>query len=143
MEISIRPYTPADTDRLVAIWQAASTLAHPFLDDGFQQAEAENLRTLYLPNAETHVLIEGGAPIGFIALIDREIGGLFLSPDHHGRGLGRKMVDHAHTLKGSLTVEVFEQNRIGRAFYDRYGFVETDRYHHKPSGQMTLVMAVN
>ena len=77
----------------------------------------------------------------FIALIEDEIGGLFLSPFFHGKGLGKAMVDHAVTLKGSLRVEVFERNTIGRHFYDRYGFIETGRYRHEASGELTLKMA--
>ena len=100
--------------------------------------ETNNLRTLYLPNAETWVLEDNETPIGFIALIGDEIGGLFLEPSLHGRGLGKTMVDHAVDIKGPLRVEVFERNAIGRRFYERYGFVEVGQYRHEASGEMTL-----
>ena len=138
----LREYRTDDTDGLVSIWRAASSLAHPFLADTFVELEAENLRSVYLPNVETWVIEHGGNPVGFIALVDDEIGGLFLDPASHGRGLGKALVDHAVALKGPLRVEVFAKNAVGRRFYDRYGFVETDRYRHDASGETTLRMAI-
>ncbi len=85
----IRKYQSEDTDAVVSIWQSAISLAHPFLDDDFVAQEAINLRTLYLPNAETWVVEDNETPVGFIALIGNEIGGLFLDPSFHGQGLGR------------------------------------------------------
>ena len=134
----IRKYRTDDTDALVAIWKSASALAHSFLDDEFVAREAVALRAEHLPNAETWVLEDAGRPVGFIALIGDEIGGLFLDPAAHGKGFGKAMVDHVVELKGPLHVEVFEKNEIGRRFYDRYGFIEVGRYRHEPSCEMTL-----
>lgn len=138
----IRAYRPADTDALIAIWEKANAMAHPFLPETFVAQVKEDMRNIYLPNAETWVLEEGGRPIGFIAMIDNEIGGLFLDPDHHGKGAGRAMVDHVVALKGPLRVEVFEENAVGRPFYERYGFAFEDEYLHEQSGRVTFKMAM-
>lgn len=138
----IREYRTKDTDALVSIWRSASSLAHPFLKETFVAQEENNVRTLHLPNAETWVLEDNEIPIGFIALIGDEIGGLFLEPSFHGRGLGKAMVDHAVDIKGPLRVEVFERNAIGRRFYERYGFVEVGQYRHEASGETTLKLAL-
>ncbi|MEP3245363.1 MAG: GNAT family N-acetyltransferase [Sneathiella sp.] len=136
----MRHYTEEDTDALLEIWRKANTLAHPFLEEAFVKQVAKDMRCIYLPNAETWVMEEEGRPIGFIALVKDEIGGLFLDPDFHGNGFGKALVDHALSLKGTLSVEVFEKNRIGRRFYERYGFIETDRYLHDLSAEVTLKM---
>lgn len=81
----IRKYRTEDTDALVLIWQNANALAHSFLADDFVAQVAQDMRNIYLPNAETWVLEENETPLGFIALVDDEIGGLFLEPSHHGR----------------------------------------------------------
>lgn len=142
----IRPYQPEDTDALIDIWRKANALAHPFLADDFVEYVAKAMREIFLPNAQTWVIVEHNQPLGFIALLEGEtgweIGGLFLAPDHHGKGLGQKMVNHAVDLHGSLSVEVFEQNTIGRQFYDRYGFTQTSEYLHEQSGQVTLRMVM-
>lgn len=138
----IRHYRHEDADTLVSVWRSANALAHPFLDADLVAQVAQDMRDIYLPNAETWVMECDGCPVGFIALVSDEIGGLFLLPEWHGRGLGKALTDHAVGLHGPLRVEVFAQNHVGRRFYDRYGFVETDRYMHEPSGEMTIRMAM-
>ena len=138
----IRKYRTKDTDALVMIWQNANALAHSFLTDAFVAQVAQDMRNIYLPNAETWVLEEDEKPLGFIALIGDEIGGLFLEPSVHGRGFGKALADHAVALHGALRVEVFEKNVIGRRFYDRYGFVETGLYVHDGSGEETIKISM-
>ncbi len=136
----IKRYEPADSDELVAIWQAASRLAHPFLSEEFLAQEALNLRDIYLPNAETHVSMHEGRVAGFIAFLGNEIGGLFLDPALHGRGIGLAMLNHGRALKGELEAEVFTKNAIGRRFYDRAGFQELSRYLHEDTMQEVIRM---
>ena len=138
----IRKYKAQDTDALVTIWREASAVAHPFLAADFIEQEADNLRNMYFPHAQTWVIEESEKPVGFIAMIENEIGGLFLAPNCHGKGYGKAMVDHVVAIKGQLCVDVFEKNTLGRKFYDRYGFVETERYKHESSGEETIKMAM-
>jgi putative acetyltransferase len=138
----IRTYKTEDTDALISVWEMGNALAHPFLSKEFVAKVAKDMRNIYLPNAETWVLEEDGQPVGFIALIENEIGGLFLDPSLVGKGYGRKMVDHAFALKGPLRVEVFKENAVGRPFYERYGFVYEEEYLHEPSGSVTFKMAM-
>ncbi len=139
-QFEIRKYETKDTDALILIWQSANALAHPFLDEGFVSQVAIDMRNLYLPNAETWVLDIDEQPVGFIALLGSEIGGLFLDPAQHGKGYGKALTDYAAKLKGQLSVEVFEKNNIGRGFYDRYGFVEVSKHLHEQSNQIVLKM---
>jgi len=104
----IREYKTEDTDALVALWKAATSIAHPFLKTAFVAQETENLRNIYLPNAETWVFEDNGIPIGFIALIGDEIGGLFLDPSRHGQGFGRGMVVQGLAVMWAVWLAVFE-----------------------------------
>ena len=137
----IRKYKESDVDAVVASWRAASELAHPFLTKAFLDEEEGNVRNVYLKIAETWVTEVDGDVVGFIALVDDEIGGLFLDPDYHGRGLGKDMVDRAVAEKGAMTVEVFKLNSIGRRFYNAYGFEYTDEGLHDPTGQIIVRMS--
>ncbi|USG59531.1 GNAT family N-acetyltransferase [Sneathiella marina] len=136
----IRHFKPEDTDNLINIWRMANAIAHPFLPTAFVKRVENDMRSLYLPNAETWVLENNGTNIGFTALIGNEIGGLFLNPAFHGQGFGRALVDHAFELKGPLKVEVFEKNMIGRRFYDGYGFIELKQHLHGASGETVLTL---
>ena len=134
----IRDFEPRDTETLVTIWRRASALAHPFLPPDFIEAEAENLRSVYLKFAHTWVIEVEGQVVGFAAVVDQALAGLFLDPAHHGRGFGRALVDRAVAETGPLTVEVFEHNALGRRFYTAYGFVGSDVTVHAPTGQQVL-----
>lgn len=136
----IRKYEDNDIETVVSIWRAASELAHPFLTKAFLDQENDNMRNIYLAFAETWVVEIDNSVIGFIALVENEIGGLFLDPKFHGQGFGRGLVDKAVAERGTLKVEVFKENVIGRSFYDAYGFRENEEFIHEPTGQATLRM---
>jgi len=138
----IRDYVSSDADRIVCVWRKASALAHPFLTAGFMDEAEELIRNMFLPNAETFVADFKGTPIGFIAMMGNQIGGLFVDPMFHGLGVGRALVDHGVKRHGPLTVEVFEKNAIGRRFYDAYGFRQTGTRFDAFSKQPTLLLAM-
>lgn len=123
----LRPYTPADLDACVAIWRTASEAAHPFLGRDHLDADEALVRDVYFPQAEITVASEGTIPVGFIALIGRFVGGLFVSPDRHRRGIGRMLIDAAAQTHGPLAVEVYEENAAARRFYAALGFEDAGR----------------
>lgn len=134
----IRKYQTKDLERVIDIWYASSTIAHPFLDTTFVEKVKSDMRSIYMPNADSWVYEEDNNIMGFISMLDNEIGGLFVSPDKQSKGIGSSLVDFISQTHPELEVEVFEKNSIGRAFYKKYGFTEIKRYFHEESGQVVL-----
>ncbi len=130
----IRKFEQADLNDLLDTWEAASEIAHPFLSPQFMAAERENIPNVYLPHAETWVYEDGERVVGFVALIGNEVGAIFVRPSHQRQGVGKALMDKARELRGKLDVEVFAANQIGRAFYERYGFVHVQDKVHEPTG---------
>lgn len=124
MTNSLRPYTPADLDTCMEIWRRASEYAHAFLGDTALDADAILVRTLYIPGAEIIVAEADGRVVGFVALIGDFVGGLFVDPAHHGRGIGRRLMAAAERRRGPLTLEVYIRNRAARDFYAALGYRE-------------------
>ncbi|MFC1879410.1 GNAT family N-acetyltransferase [Chloroflexota bacterium] len=120
--IVIRKYRDSDLDGVLSAWENASKIAHPFLEKDFMAQERKNIPELFLPNSDTWVVDVDHQVVGFISLIGNEVGGIFLQPEHHGKKIGKLMMDKAQELHGDLEVEVFEKNAIGRNFYAQYGF---------------------
>lgn len=134
----IRPYENKDVEIVIGVWLNASKIAHPFLKKDFIENETTNMRTLYLPNAETWVAETDGVVVGFLSLIGNEVGGLFVEPLYQGQKVGKTLMDKAVALRGTLELDVFEKNPIGRRFYKRYGFLEDHEYDHEATGERVI-----
>ena len=134
----IRQYRESDLGDVLASWESASRLAHPFLDEAFLAQEKKNIPEKYLPNADTWVIEIGDEVIGFIALMGDEVGAIFVKPEYHGRGAGKALMDKAREIQGDLEVEVFAENTIGRQFYAQYGFSLMAEKIHEETGRQLL-----
>ena len=136
----IRKSRETDCEAIIGVWFAASQVATPFLSDEFLVDERDNIRKIWLPKAETWVYEAEDTVAGFISLIDNEVGAIFVHPDYQGRGIGRALMDHAASLRDYLYLDVFEENAVGRRFYDRYGFQLEHKHVHEQTGQMQIRM---
>jgi putative acetyltransferase len=134
----IRKHKEKDLDQIIEIWCQSSTLAHPFLSSSFVEKVKSDMTNIYIPNSETWVYEVDNSIVGFISMMDNEIGGLFVLPSHHSKGIGTKLVDFIKKEHSDLEVEVFEKNLIGRTFYDKYGFEKIKQYNHEESGYVVL-----
>ncbi|AVO37480.1 GNAT family N-acetyltransferase [Pukyongiella litopenaei] len=124
----IRPYRPEDRPRLLEIWRSASEIAHPFFTAAQLDDQQRLVGDIYLEQAETHVAVDAaGQPLGFIGLLDNFIGGLFVAPALHGRGIGRGLVRHALSDRDGLELEAYAANTGAIGFYRGLGFTEMSR----------------
>ncbi|WNF26507.1 GNAT family N-acetyltransferase [Streptomyces sp. C11-1] len=123
----IRRYAATDENASMDLWSRAGSLAHPFIPGEGEGERARKMREIYLVHAENWVAESNGRVVALLGLLDAEIGGLFVAPEAQGTGVGRRLVEHAAALHGSLTLEVYEKNTRARGFYARMGFVEQSR----------------
>ena len=138
--MEIRPYNSNDLDSVIAIWESASELGHPFLSEEFLKSERANIPAVYLPNGDAWVALVQGNVVGFMILHGNEVGALFVSPAFHGRGSGYSLMNKAYENHKELKVEVFKENAIGTKFYSRYGFSLVREYFHEESGMVMLCL---
>ncbi|MFF2481115.1 acetyltransferase [Paenibacillus sp. NPDC058071] len=133
----IMPYSPAEHDRLVEIWEKAVRATHHFLSEEDIVFYRQIVRDEALRAVEVWVeWNEQGLPVGFIGLADTKIEMLFVDPLYRGMGIGSRLIRHAEQLKGNgLQVDVNEQNEEAAIFYKRYGFVQIGRSELDESGK--------
>ena len=139
----IRKLHDKDIEAVIDVWFLASSLAHPFLSDDFMEKEKENIRDKWIPISETWVYEHEDEVIGFISLIGKEVGAIFVTPNWHGQGIGKSLMDHAKSMHSTLEVEVFEKNKIGRRFYDRQEFIVINELPHEETGNQIIRMRWN
>lgn len=133
----IVPYQAHDHDKLVDIWHRAVVQTHSFLTEADIEFYYELVRNGALQEVEIWVeLNEDHEPVGFIGIDGSKIEMLFVDPNYHGRGVGRRLIKHVETLKGGdLRVDVNEQNIGACGFYERLGFVQIGRSELDSSGR--------
>jgi putative acetyltransferase len=134
----IRLYQEKDVAAIIDTWYQASLIAHPFLTETFLQEERIKLREVFLPRSMTWVYEDAGQVVAFISLYDGEVGGLFVHPSKQRQGIGQALMDQAASLHDFLELDVFEANKLGQAFYAKYGFVPISQYEEEQTGEMML-----
>jgi putative acetyltransferase len=112
------------------VWERSVRATHHFLTEqdivGLRPFVAEELAS---DAYEWWVLeVSDGRVVGLLSYAPNTVEGLFIDPDHRGKGIGTALVGHAQQLSGGvLTVDVNEQNDRARGFYQRLGFVIVGR----------------
>lgn len=127
--LTVRRAVPSDGEALFDVWLRSARETHTFVSsedlDSFAPLVREYVAS---PESELWVLSTApGAVMGFMGLKESRIESLFLAPEFHRRGAGRRLVDHAKQLSGALSVDVNEQNADAVRFYAACGFVVEGR----------------
>jgi putative acetyltransferase len=125
----IRRAIPADREVLFDIWLRSVQATHAFVSAEDIQSFIPLVRD-YLAASEPEfwvLLSDSGAIMGFMGLSGNAMESLFLAPEFHGQGGGRRLVRHAQALHGELTTSVNEQNEGACRFYAACGFVVEGR----------------
>ena len=73
-------------------------------------------------------------------MLGNEIGVLFVNPKSQSKGIGTSLVNYVKKMHPELEVEVFTKNKIGKPFYDKYGFVLIKEYFNEAAQEMVLRM---
>ena len=122
MVTRIRKSTPADGPRVIEIWRRAVDATHDFLTPEDRQAIDAEVCS-FLPVTPLDLVVdEADRAIGFMLLDGSHMEALFVDPDFHGSGIGRRLVDEAISRHPNLSTTVNEQNSRATGFYERLGF---------------------
>lgn len=138
----IRKFQFADTEDLITIWYNASVIAHFFIPKEMWELHKADLRSKYLPNAETWVAEENGEILGFISLLEDYIGGLFVTPTKQGMGIGTKLLEQAKQVKRQLNVGVYNKNKHARNFYKKNGFTYVSEEVQPETDEIVINMSI-
>lgn len=136
----IRNYRKTDLEEMVRIWYEASVIAHSFIPASFWALQKSAMKEKYLPLAENFVFQEEGQIVGFISLVGERVCALFVAPGMQGRGIGRALLEHAKTLRGRLSLNVYRENESALRFYEMCGFVAAGEEVDEYTGCMQILM---
>jgi ribosomal protein S18 acetylase RimI-like enzyme len=122
-DVNLRPATADDVEAIVKIALAARTSA----DIPNLHTRNEDLAFFGRLVASKRVMIaeKAGIPVGFAAIDDGWLEHLWIAPEHHRQGIGRKLLAWARAVvPGDLRLYVFTHNVRAIAFYRAHGAVQ-------------------
>lgn len=122
--MNIRRANGTDFSVLLDVWLRSIQATHTFVSEEDIRSMIPQVKAyLECGRSEFWVICAGdGTIMGFMGMSGRKMESLFLAPEFHRRGAGRRLVGHARSLYGDLLVDVNEQNSSSRLFYEACGF---------------------
>lgn len=133
--VDLRRANAADAPAMAAIAEAAYS---PYLErmDGLRPGPMDTDYASAVAETEAWVALLDDDVVGFVLLVEEADGVLLenvaVLPEHHGRGFGRALVEHAesraHALgRTRITLYTHVTMVENQALYERSGYVETAR----------------
>ena len=124
----LRPYSAADEDALIALWQRTWQYAYPSIDFGERvRAWRERWRAELVPATRITVAESDAGAIGFVTLDGSDyLDQLVVAPEAWGSGAADDLVNEAkQQSSGTITLLVNADNARAIRFYERHGFRHT------------------
>ena len=119
----IREYRESDRVEFMSLYIRSNSQGQSYLPLSFWAKDAEEVVGEHLPLSKTWLHVEEGQVLGAISLVDGEIAGLFVSPDHWRLGIGTALMERAKKESPRLRLTVFKLNAGAISFYSKAGFV--------------------
>ncbi len=114
---------PHDYPELAQVWEDSVRASHDFLPDHYIALLKNLLLTQYLGAVNLFCTRDAHPNItGFAGTSPRKLEMLFIAPDHHGQGLGKKLLNYAIANFQVHELDVNEQNPLALGFYEKQGF---------------------
>lgn len=139
--MQIRLMTDNDMDSVIDIWLAASKEAHHFIPQEYWESKEKDMRSVYLPMAETYVLEEAAGIVGFISTVQHALAALFVHPREQGKGYGRALLQSVKERSPKLELKVYKENENAFRFYSSHSFSVVEETVDEDTGHAEYVMA--
>lgn len=97
--------------------------AHNFVPAEFWKNQLTNMRNVYIPNSTTWLYEQDNRSIGFFSLSHDTLAAVFVHPDFQGKGIGKKLLNKAKSLRNQLNLTVYSENTHSVEFYTKQGFL--------------------
>jgi putative acetyltransferase len=139
-KLIIRTLETGEIKSAVQIWLDVSKKAHHFIDPAYWESKVEEMENLWLPFADNTALIKDERLIGFYSLVDDQLAAIFVDHDEQGNGYGALLLSEAKKRRKRLELTVYEKNIHAIRFYEKHGFLNTEKQIDPTTGEFEFVM---
>jgi GNAT superfamily N-acetyltransferase len=121
--VRIRRAEPDERDRLEDLQRRASLAWPQYREQLLAHPDAIELPSRQIERGDVFAAEVEGRLVGFAALEGGELDGLFVEPEHWGKGIGSALVEAAahEARRRGLTLRVIAASEA-RGFYEKCGF---------------------
>ena len=119
----VKSRTPDLLNQLLEVWESSVRATHLFLSGD----EVKSIKE-YVPqalNGIAHLMIsedESSRIVAFLGIEDGSLEMLFVAPEDHGKGLGKRLIQYGIEYYAVERLAVNEQNPQAKGFYEHMGF---------------------
>lgn len=140
----LRPYTPADEDAAIALWQRTWQQHYPHIDFA-QRVDwwRARWRNELVPSATISVAESNGVLVGFVTVdpVTRYLDQIVVAPEAWGSDAADMLMAEARRISpGGLDLKVNADNIRAIRFYERQGFVDAGETVNEISGAAVRMM---
>ena len=104
------------------LWLGVNLKTHDFVPAAYWRNNFELVKEM-MSQAEVYVYESAGEIQAFAGLTGEYIEGIFVSGEMQSQGIGKHLLDHIKTIKGTLYLSVYQKNTRAIRFYQREDFV--------------------
>ena len=139
--LQYRPMREGDVAAIARVHHRACLIAYRFMNWSYSEVDVRDWYAGKFPGWDWGLVAEErNAVVGFAAAQGIHLDQLFVDPDHQRLGIGTDLLTAAlQRTPPVLTLDVFEENRLARRFYERHGFREVSRYLNQQEAAMELL----
>lgn len=120
-------YSDKYREQLLDVWEKSVLETHDFLSASDFLEIKEIVTKIDFNAFNVYCLLDRDNVIGFLGTANQKLEMLFLSPEHIGKGLGKKLLNFAIRELKANKVDVNEQNTNAVKFYSKFGFKTYER----------------
>ena len=129
-----------DIDAIVKLWYQVSLKCHDFVPAEYWRQAENDMRNIYLPNAETTVAEQDDNIIGFMSLVGNTVAAIFVVGSAQGQGVGSMLLKQAFIDHTALDLKVYKLNEQAVTFYKKHGFIIQSEQTDENTKQREYVM---
>lgn len=116
--------------------------AHDFVAADFWDKKFNEVRDVYLPQAETFVFEDKHKIKGFVSVLaDSFIGALFVDNNFQRQNTGTKLLNYVRQKRPFLTLSVYAKNINAVNFYQKNGFKIVAERKDSQTNENELIMS--
>ncbi|WP_202078800.1 N-acetyltransferase [Caldalkalibacillus salinus] len=138
--VEIRRLNNKDMDQVIDIWVEGSVAAHDFISPDYWESKKIDMKTTYLPMADTFVIHERDHILGFVSMVDHYLAALFVDIKKQKKGYGKQLLRYIKQKQDMIELKVYQKNKNAIHFYLKNGFrIEADTI-DEPTAESEYVM---